>query len=65
MQERPVLKYTYADNLSYATLFSIVAYVGVDFFQLPCGYLFRGFFSENSYSEALFSAEIHKNISER
>ena len=35
-------KYIYAHYLSYATLVSFVAYVGVEFFQLPCGHIFKG-----------------------
>ena len=34
-------KNTYAHHLSYATLVSFVAYVGVELFQLPCGHIFR------------------------
>ena len=39
-------KDTYAYYLSYATLVSFVAYLGVDIFQLPCRHIFGGFQQE-------------------
>ena len=44
MQLGPEKIGTYAHYLSYATLVSFLANVGVELFQYLCGYIFRGFF---------------------